>query len=175
MYKVIAKLNLSSEGDASGIECRFFKVGEVGIKVYATREAAYGAAKSQQLGFERGIGPKVFEFGMVKNLDGSGHCWGYSTELAIPLFTEMASPLFREIVEQSKPYRGLMDQLDEIGITQHDMHHCNVAVMTTEKWSDGCPRQSKLVCIDFGSDSRRDGSSVQELRKTPTCRKSGSR
>lgn len=124
---LVRKMNQDWNNYRSGVEAKFFNLGEFGVKIYEDRDSGESALRHQTLAAYFGLGPKVY-----RRINIAGMGFGFITEIADTSISESWDC-------QSDEYYELESALQEIGIYHDDLHRYNVGVIDGE-----------YVCIDFG-------------------------
>jgi hypothetical protein len=139
----------------SGIECRFFRWGAVGVKMWPSSLRRDCIADRQRTAYDEGLGPKVYDDDItvlvVQKLDnGTPHVhkmWGYTTEIVKTRIEEARE--IEEYREYTYTYDWPTDELEEV--KDRCMYDLGLSDLHSNNF--GRRRDGKLVCLDFGNGS----------------------
>lgn len=149
---LLSRMN-KGEFDGRGVNCRFFREGNTGLKAYSNKDKAHYTYELQQRAYEYGLAPELLS--PILRLP-YGYA-GYFTELAIPIGDIIEQKLRRSqrgsynrrvwtkvanaFEKNSIPYNTLLSELESLDFDVSDMHIDNVGLL-----------RKKLVAIDFLGD-----------------------
>ena len=139
----------------TGHACRFFAIGDIGVKVYdeECREKARGAYANQKRAHALGLGPAVGDEWTLRIRAGSGstfYLYGYLTEVA-----QVYRDDGRETLSDVE-FDTLTESLENAGFPTWDIYGRNVG-----RLKDGTP-----VCIDFDPVSMSENKNEENQRET---------
>jgi hypothetical protein len=130
-----------------GCECRFVKLNDaVGVKLYRTRAERDYAWQGQRVAAHYKVGPRAGVGIKLPDARPRSYRWGYVTQVA----ERPDGYSWRS----TKKECALQRKLERLGIGGGDLHGGNVGLI------DG-----KLVCIDFGKESKGLSQDSEKLSK----------